>query len=77
LRPPMSDLKPLVDHRMPSTVRTLAEAERCHILDALEQSGWVVAGRRGAAVRLGLPRTTLMARMSKLGIGVKRASVGA
>jgi formate hydrogenlyase transcriptional activator len=77
LRPPMSDLKPLVDHRMPSTVRTLAEAERCHILDALEQSGWVVAGRRGAAVRLGLPRTTLMARMSKLGIGVKRVSVGA
>jgi transcriptional regulator with GAF, ATPase, and Fis domain len=34
----------------------------------LRQVDWVVGGQRGAAVRLGLPRTTLLHRMQKLGI---------
>ena len=49
-------------------VRTLAEAEREHILCALRSVRWVVGGKNGAAARLGLPRTTLLAKMQKLGI---------
>ncbi len=47
---------------------TLEEAEREHILRALEETGGVVGGPRGAAARLGLKRTTLQSRMQKLGI---------
>jgi formate hydrogenlyase transcriptional activator len=47
---------------------TLRESERTLILGALEATGWVVAGPYGAALRLGMKRTTLMARMKKHGI---------
>jgi formate hydrogenlyase transcriptional activator len=57
------------------TTQTLAEAERCHILSVLDQTNGVVSGRNGAASRLGLPRTTLMSRMHKLGIAQKRIVV--
>jgi formate hydrogenlyase transcriptional activator len=47
-------------------VRTsLSDSERTLILSALETSGWVVGGPYGAAARLGLKRTTLVARMKK------------
>jgi formate hydrogenlyase transcriptional activator len=46
----------------------LEETERRHILDALQQCNWVVAGPHGAAARLGMKRTTLQKRMHKLGI---------
>jgi len=49
-------------------VATLEEAERQHILRALRQTHWRVAGPRGAATLLGMKRTTLQARMRKLGI---------
>jgi formate hydrogenlyase transcriptional activator len=42
--------------------------ERQHILDALQQSNWVVAGPHGAAARLGMKRSTLQKRVHKLGI---------
>lgn len=38
------------------------------ILDTLEQAGWIVGGPRGAAAKLGLKRTTLLARMRRMGI---------
>jgi formate hydrogenlyase transcriptional activator len=47
---------------------TLEEAERDHILKALEECQWVVAGKFGAAARLGMKRTTLMDKMRKRGI---------
>jgi formate hydrogenlyase transcriptional activator len=47
---------------------TLRAAERDHILKALEATKWVLAGPRGAAVRLGMKRTTLQSKMRKLGI---------
>jgi transcriptional regulator with GAF, ATPase, and Fis domain len=47
---------------------TLDEAERDHILRALEESDWVVGGKAGAAVRLGLKRTTLIDKMRRLGL---------
>lgn len=49
-------------------IRTMADAERAHIIRTLRQTDWVVGGRRGAAAQLGLPRTTLIARMQRLGI---------
>jgi formate hydrogenlyase transcriptional activator len=47
---------------------TLEEAERSHILRTLQQTQGVVGGPNGAAARLGLPRTTLIAMMKRLGI---------
>jgi formate hydrogenlyase transcriptional activator len=47
---------------------TLEDAERQHILSALDAAGWVIAGGNGAAALLGLKRSTLQARMEKLGI---------
>ncbi len=47
---------------------TLEEAERDHILRALEQTGWVIGGAGGAAARLGLKRTSLVSTMRRLGI---------
>jgi formate hydrogenlyase transcriptional activator len=47
---------------------TLAAAEREHILGALRETGWVVAGPKGAAARLGMKRSTLQKKMKKLGI---------
>jgi formate hydrogenlyase transcriptional activator len=48
--------------------RTLRESERLLILGALEATGWIVGGPYGAAARLGMKRTTLIARMKKHGI---------
>ena len=47
---------------------TLEAAEREHILRALGDTHWVIAGANGAAARLGMKRTTLQSRMAKLGI---------
>jgi formate hydrogenlyase transcriptional activator len=47
---------------------TLEDAERDHILRALEQTGWVIGGGAGAAARLGLKRTSLVSTMRRLGI---------
>jgi formate hydrogenlyase transcriptional activator len=49
-------------------IATLEDAERQHILRALRQTQWRVAGPRGAAHLLGMKRTTLQARIRKLGI---------
>jgi formate hydrogenlyase transcriptional activator len=67
------ELKLTVGNDRPTRVRTLVEAQREHILEALRQSGGVVAGPNGAAVQLGLARTTLLYRMRKLGIAQGRA----
>jgi formate hydrogenlyase transcriptional activator len=48
--------------------RGLEDVERQHIVGVLEETGWRVSGERGAAKILGLKRTTLEARMKKLGI---------
>ncbi|MGH7703049.1 MAG: sigma-54 interaction domain-containing protein, partial [Gemmatimonadales bacterium] len=47
---------------------TLEDAERRHILEALQQSRWVIEGSGGAARSLGLHPNTLRSRMAKLGI---------
>jgi len=47
---------------------TIEEIERAHIERVLEACHWKVSGREGASELLGLNRTTLQARMKKLGI---------
>jgi len=47
---------------------TLEDAERAHIVDTLRSTNWTLAGPNGAAVRLGMKRSTLQFRMKKLGI---------
>jgi transcriptional regulator of acetoin/glycerol metabolism len=47
---------------------TLKNSERNLILHTLEAVGWVIGGANGAAAKLGLKRTTLIAKMNKLGI---------
>jgi transcriptional regulator of acetoin/glycerol metabolism len=49
-------------------VERFDDAVREHIIEVLRKTNGVVAGPRGAAVRLGLKRSTLLSRMKKLGI---------
>ena len=48
--------------------KTLEDSDRALILETLEQAGWIVGGPRGAAAKLGLKRTTLLAKMRRLGV---------
>ncbi|MEP7354754.1 MAG: sigma 54-interacting transcriptional regulator [Acidobacteriota bacterium] len=72
LRLPLN-LKQTVKPRSESTARTLADADREHILETLMQTDWLIGGQDGAANRLGLPRTTLIYKMRKLGIELRRS----
>src|SRR5580658_1964719 len=47
---------------------TLEDSDRALIVETLEQAGWIVGGPHGAATKLGLKRTTLLAKMRRLGI---------
>ena len=58
--------------RVNGRVVSMAEAERRHIIEALEASKWIVGGPRGAASMLGMKRSTLQSRMEKLGIKVAK-----
>ncbi|NNL76936.1 MAG: sigma 54-interacting transcriptional regulator, partial [Desulfobacterales bacterium] len=51
-----------------TTQQTIEEVERDHIIRVLEQTNWKVSGKNGAAEILGLNRSTLRARIRKLGI---------
>jgi chemotaxis protein methyltransferase CheR len=53
---------------MIDTHRTLADVEREYIVQVLEQTHWKVSGKNSASEVLGLDRSTLRARMRKLGI---------
>ena len=75
LRLPL-DLKRSVTQRSEGAAQTLAEADREHIVETLNQTNWLIGGKDGAASRLGLPRTTLIYKMRKLGIETRR-SLGA
>ena len=53
-------------------VGTLDRVTRIHILDALRETNGVVGGANGAAARLGVARTTLIAKMKRLGIETEK-----
>jgi formate hydrogenlyase transcriptional activator len=67
LNPPLAELEIRRDE-LSLQFQTLADAERAHIAMTLRETNGVVGGREGAANRLGLPRTTLISRMRKLGL---------
>jgi len=73
LRLPLTDLKLMTKQPSAAASRTLADAEREHILDVLRQTDGLIGGMHGAASRLGLPRTTLVYKMRKLGIEARRS----
>ena len=66
LRAPIADLAE--SEIQLDDVRTLEDANRAHIKATLCETKWVVGGPNGAAARLGMHRTTLIAKMQKLGI---------
>ncbi len=68
LHVPLAELRGGAEAAPATALSTLEEAEREHILRALNESNWVVGGPTGAAARLGLKRTTLQSRIAKLGI---------
>src|SRR6201987_5870929 len=68
LAPRIAELKGLMHAAASAPSQSLSDAERAHIMGILKETNWVVGGRNGAAVRLGLPRTTLISRMQKRGI---------
>ncbi|HEY0715897.1 MAG TPA: sigma 54-interacting transcriptional regulator [Polyangia bacterium] len=77
LEVPLGELRPSVVNapreevmnvRTPLPVATLERVEREHILRALDECRWVIAGPQGAAAKLGMKRTTLQYKMQKLGI---------
>jgi transcriptional regulator with GAF, ATPase, and Fis domain len=75
-RPPTSIMSGLRAQALQSSM-TLEDSDRSLILETLEQTGWVVGGPRGAAAKLGLKRTTLLAKMRRLGISRPIAHDGA
>lgn len=50
------------------TISSLEENERQHILRALKKTNWRISGKEGAARLLDIKRSTLQARMKKMGI---------
>jgi formate hydrogenlyase transcriptional activator len=73
LRAPLEELQQETTQTTgsPANLSTLEEMEREHVLRALRESNWVTGGPSGAAVRLGMKRTTLAYRIRKLGIPVR------
>lgn len=70
---PMAEMEALT-RSTPAREDTLEAAEREQILRVLRETKGVVGGSQGAAARLGLKRTTLSAKMRRLGIS--RSDIG-
>jgi formate hydrogenlyase transcriptional activator len=71
LHAPVADL--LNRQRAIPGAGTLADANRAHIISVLRETNWTVGGPAGAAARLGVLRTTLIAKMKRLGISRETA----
>src|SRR6266576_2193236 len=64
-----TEVLPPTQNRFPAySSTTLEDSDHALIVDTLERAGWIVGGPRGAAAKLGLKRTTLLAKMRRLGI---------
>jgi formate hydrogenlyase transcriptional activator len=64
----VDELKKPPNKDLTTNPKTLEEVEREHMVRVLEQTNWKVSGKNGAAEILGLNRSTLRARIRKLGI---------
>jgi formate hydrogenlyase transcriptional activator len=72
LRAPISELTRQFTLNWAS--HTLADANRALIIATLRETNWIVGGPNGAAVRLGVKRTTLIKKMPNLGISKEAAT---
>jgi formate hydrogenlyase transcriptional activator len=74
LQVPINDLPVTADEGWARTAvpATLADAEREHILGALRETGWVLGGPKGSAIRLGMKRSTLRWKKKRLDISKPR-----
>jgi formate hydrogenlyase transcriptional activator len=68
LQLPLSEFKPHAAMEAAGSAQTLEANEREHILRTLTETDWVIGGPHGAAVKLGVKRTTLVSTMRRLGI---------
>jgi len=80
LQPPIAELKvapaPTPTASTASTgsaTNSLDDAQREHIVQVLREARWVLGGSNGAAARMGIPRTTLIYKMRRLGIRPQRS----
>jgi formate hydrogenlyase transcriptional activator len=71
LHAPFDELAQETIQHSETQLSTLEEMEREHVLRALKESNWITGGPKGAAVKLGMKRTTLAYRIRKLGIPVR------
>jgi formate hydrogenlyase transcriptional activator len=71
LNAPLGELREISAPAPPDRGTTLREKEREHIVEILRQTRGVLSGPEGAAMRLGLKRTTLQYKMQRLGISRK------
>jgi formate hydrogenlyase transcriptional activator len=74
LAAPIAELAKSDEPAENSPTGTLLSLERQHILKVLKQSNGRISGPHGAAVRLGLKRTTLQSKLKKLGINTTETS---
>jgi DNA-binding NtrC family response regulator len=58
-----------------ATGGTLEDVERDYILRVLRETSGVIGGRHGAALRLGLKRSTLLSKMQRIGIPHDRKNI--
>jgi formate hydrogenlyase transcriptional activator len=72
---PLSELEPISAERE-SVDETLEATEREHILRALRETHGQIGGLKGAAMRLGLKRTTLQSKLKHFGINPRSGSPG-
>ncbi len=72
---PLSELAPIGGEEK-SVDETLEAKEREHILRALRESHGQIGGPKGAAMRLGLKRTTLQSKMKHFGINPRKKPLG-
>jgi formate hydrogenlyase transcriptional activator len=66
LNVPMAELAGT--HEIADSDGTLESLERQYIIRVLRETNGIIAGPHGAAVRLGMKRTTLQSRILKMGI---------
>jgi transcriptional regulator of acetoin/glycerol metabolism len=55
-------------NQLKSKTKILAEVERNHIISILDETDWVIEGKKGAAAILGINPSTLRGRMRKYSI---------